>query len=375
MLINRHLNVVSFDVPYPPNYGGVIDVFFKIKSLHEAGIKVHLHCYQYGREESLELVKICESVNYYKRLTSKRYLFHNDPFIVISRQSDNLINNLLENDYPILFEGLHTCYYLNDERISKRRRIVRTHNIEHDYYSSLARVEKNLFKKFYFNSESTKLYNFENQLSHATAIASISRNDKEYFSSKYNNVNLVSAFHPNNAIDIEQGRGEYVLYHGSLSIGENNEAALFLVNNVFNDIDIPFIIAGNNPSRQLVQVVNNKKNINLVDNVSTEKIYELIHNAQINILPTFQATGIKLKLLAALYKGRHCVVNRPMIINTGLEELCIIRDTKEELKSAVIEYFSKPFTNDEIKKRDVCMYAMGFSNKKNVDTLIEIIFN
>ena len=27
------LNIVSFDVPYPPDYGGVIDVFYKIKEL------------------------------------------------------------------------------------------------------------------------------------------------------------------------------------------------------------------------------------------------------------------------------------------------------------------------------------------------------
>ena len=30
---DKEVHIVSFDVPYPPNYGGVIDVFYKIKTL------------------------------------------------------------------------------------------------------------------------------------------------------------------------------------------------------------------------------------------------------------------------------------------------------------------------------------------------------
>ena len=39
-------------MPYPPNYGGVIDVFYKIKSLHAIGIKIILHCFKYGKNGS-----------------------------------------------------------------------------------------------------------------------------------------------------------------------------------------------------------------------------------------------------------------------------------------------------------------------------------
>jgi hypothetical protein len=42
---DRELHIISFNVPYPPNYGGVMDVFFKIRALHEQGIKIHLHCF------------------------------------------------------------------------------------------------------------------------------------------------------------------------------------------------------------------------------------------------------------------------------------------------------------------------------------------
>ena len=50
-LENKKLHLISFDVPFPANYGGVIDVFYKINSLHKIGIQVILHCFQYGREK------------------------------------------------------------------------------------------------------------------------------------------------------------------------------------------------------------------------------------------------------------------------------------------------------------------------------------
>ena len=48
----KHLHIVAFDIPQPANYGGVIDVFYKIKALTNLGVKVHLHCYEYGRAHS-----------------------------------------------------------------------------------------------------------------------------------------------------------------------------------------------------------------------------------------------------------------------------------------------------------------------------------
>ena len=56
----NHLHIVSFSVPFPANYGGVIDVFYKLKALHKAGMKIHLHCYQYDRSEAPELNTYCE---------------------------------------------------------------------------------------------------------------------------------------------------------------------------------------------------------------------------------------------------------------------------------------------------------------------------
>ncbi len=60
---NRSINIISFNIPYPPNYGGIIDVYYKLKSLHNLGVKIYLHCFDYGRGIKNELEKICVKVN------------------------------------------------------------------------------------------------------------------------------------------------------------------------------------------------------------------------------------------------------------------------------------------------------------------------
>ncbi len=371
----KTIHVISFDIPYPPNYGGVIDVYFKLKAFKEAGIKVHLHCFEYSRNKSAKLNDYCESVTYYKRNIYKTNLFGKTPYIVASRSTEDLINNLLKDDYPILFEGLHSCYHLPDKRLKKRRKIVRMHNIEHNYYNSLASVEKRLFKKYYFLNEAAKLKRYENVLDHANAVAAISLNDKLYLSEKYKHVVVISAFHPYETVQIKEGCGKYALYHGTLTVGENNQAALYLVNNVFNNLNIPLIIAGNNASLELRQAIMKNRNIKLRNKVNNRKIEELIENAHINILPTFQATGIKLKLLAALFKGRHCLVNTPMIENTGLEGLCIVKNSAEELKSEIKKICSIPFNKENIVEREKILLTNGFTNKHNINQLIELLFS
>lgn len=372
---DRHIHVIAFNIPYPPTYGGVIDVYFKLKAFDEVGIKVHLHCYEYNRQQVKHLAGICESIHYYKRNVSKANLFSSKPYIVISRNSTDLIKNLLNDNYPILFEGLHTCFFLDDKRLKNRCKIVRMHNIEHIYYLHLARVEKNLFKRYYFFNEAGKLKTFQNVLKKADGIAAISKNDTLHFEKRFKNVKTVGPFHPYNYIKIKKGSGTYCLYHANLEIGENNEAAIFLVNKVFNDISTPLIITGHKPRAELKELVKQYKHISIVANPDAEEMSKLIHNAHIHILPTFQSTGIKLKLYAALFNGRYCITNSMMVKDTGLESLCIIKDTAEEIKIAVNQYIKQPFDIAEIEKRETILVKNKFSNRYNISQLIKLLFH
>ena len=146
--MNKHLHVVCFDNPYPPNYGGVIDVFYKLKALQQKGINITLHVFEYGRMRNNILDSICKHVYYYPRRTFVNPFIGTIPYIVSTRNHTQLLQNLQVNQYPILFEGLHSCFYLNHPLLQNRKKMVRMHNIEHDYYRKLEDVESNFFKKY-----------------------------------------------------------------------------------------------------------------------------------------------------------------------------------------------------------------------------------
>lgn len=371
--MSPHLHIISFNIPYPPNYGGVIDVFYKIKSLSQLGVNVHLHCFEYGRQAAPELVSLCTSVNYYKREHSLKYYSSLRPYIVQSRQSEDLLENLLKDEHPILFEGLHTCYYLDAEQLKNRIKAVRMHNVEWDYYRHLGRNERSMFRRFYFYTESVKLKLYEKILANANHILPISENDFDYLNAKFKQVTYLPAFHPNEDINCKTGTGSYALYHGSLGINENNQAALFLVNKVFNDLEVPFIIAGSDPSKMLIAVVKNNPRIQLRINLPEKDMMDLIANAQINVLPSFQQTGIKLKLLNALFNGRFCISNDEMLEKTGLEKFCIVRNSAAEIKDAVKEYMHHFFTHEMIDERKKIIDT-SFSNKINGAKLLQLLF-
>ncbi len=369
----KQLHIVSFNIPYPPDYGGVIDVFYKMKALHELGIKIHLHCFYYGRDESEELAKICTSVNYYPRKKFFQAIYSKVPYIVGSRQSDELLNNLSDNDYPVLFEGLHTCFYLNHPALKDKLKAVRMHNVEWDYYRSLKESESNYLIKYYFHYESMKLKKFEDELKFADRIFAISKTDYEYLRQSYETISYVPAFHSNESVTSLTGKGKYILYHGNLSVAENNQAALFIIKKIAEGMPFNFIIAGNEPTSSLKKAVKNVPNISLVENPPFDRMVELMRDAHINLLFTFQPTGIKLKLLNSLYRGRFVVVNSKMVNNTGLETLCVIEDNPNATKRIINDLMETDFSQPEMDKRRLVL-DKGFGNEANALKIVGEIF-
>ena len=369
----KYLHIVSFNVPYPPDYGGVIDVFYKIKALSDLGIKIYLHCFHYGRDESPELDKICEKVFYYPRRKFYQAIYSKVPYIVGSRKSDELLSNLTADDHPVLFEGLHTCLYLNNPLLKDKMKAVRMHNVEWDYYRSLKEAERNYLIKFYFSLESKKLKKFEDDLKYANKIFAISKSDYEYLRFSYENIFYVPAFHSNAGIISKPGKGDYILYQGNLSVAENNQAAMFIAMKIAEGMPYKFIIAGKQPTEALKKGIKNIKNVELVESPPFEKMAELMENAHINLLFTFQNTGIKLKLLNSLYRGRFCVVNSKMVNNTGLESLCTIEDNPTATKRIITELMQTPFNQLDIDKRKTVLEA-DFSDNSSALKIAREVF-
>ena len=370
-MLQKHLHVISFNVPFPADYGGVIDVFYRLNALKNAGIKIYLHCFDYGRGKHKELDAICDVVYYYPRPKSILYQFSILPFIVNTRRNKELLTNLLANDYPILFEGLHSCYFLDYRKLLGRNKIVRTHNIEHHYYKSLSNKALNFKEQLFFNIEAFRLKRFERILKTANHIAAISETDMVYFENKFGKTFLLPPSHPNEQVVIIGGRGDYILYHGNLSVNENEEAVLFILDRIASNISHKIVIAGKNPSKAIEQKVHLLSNVELKRNPSFKEMSKLVSEAHINLLPTFQPTGFKLKLLNALFNGRFCIGTTELIEGTGLEELCIVTNSHEKMISEINRLFDSEFTFDEIEKRKALLFK--YSNSAVISSLLNRI--
>lgn len=357
------------DVPFPADYGGAIDIYYRIQALHELGYKIILHCWEYGRGEQEKLKEITQEVYYYKRKKSPFFLFNKLPFIVVSRQSNELFQRLLKDNYPILFEGLHTTLLLNNPRLKERLKFVRMHNIEHDYYSAL--VQKSTgWKKWFYTTESRKLKLYESVLTHANWILVIQENDKAYFEKFHANVKLLTASIPPISIIPSTNTEKYCLFHGNLSVQENESAANWILNNAFYE-ELNLIIAGKNPSVTLMQLAK-EKGVELISNPSEEKMTALISGAHVHLLVTEQATGIKLKLINALTSSGHVLVNPTMVEGSQLGLLCTIFKDADDCKYQLKDLMQKTVDIQQINKRFEVL-QMKFDTVKNCKIFDEII--
>ncbi|HAQ64708.1 MAG TPA: mannosyltransferase [Bacteroidales bacterium] len=369
------LHVISFDVPYPANYGGVIDVYHKIRLLHQHGVQVILHCFEYGRGQQPHLEQFCEKVFYYPRRIGATSNFSLLPYIVTSRRHDELLKNLLTDNAPILFEGLHTCGLLGNKLLKNRVKIYRESNIEHQYYQHLAKAEKKLIKKVFFLIEAAKLRFFQRVLTHADLTLVVAEDDQQYLR-KYlpdEKVIFLPSFHGNDSVSCPTGIGNYALFQGKLSVPENKQAAEYLIKEVFSESTIPFIVAGMDPDDSLNKLIARHQNITLLANPDQKTMETITAGAQVNIMVTFQPTGLKLKLINTLYTGRHCLVNSKMLAGTGLDSLCTIANTTTLLKSELEKLMKTPFTVEDRKKREIILHR--FNNEEKAHELIGYLTN
>ncbi len=262
-----------------------------------------------------------------------------------------------------------------DERLKTRKKIYRQSNIEHEYYRELINSERSFLKRKFLEIEAKKLEKFESVLEHANIILAVNDKNVDYYKIRYPKSESIylPSFHASEKVNIKNGTGEYVLFHGNLSVSENYEAARWLIENVFTKLSVPVIIAGLKPPSFLKDMCE-KYFINLIANPGEVEMNELITNAQVHVLHTEQPTGLKLKLLNVLYKGRFSVVKDYMIFGTRLKGNDSLYVAKEgvEFVQKINECMGKEISGEMLKQREE--QVIVFDNRLNAEKLIQITF-
>ncbi|MFN8295800.1 MAG: hypothetical protein U0T69_06360 [Chitinophagales bacterium] len=382
-LKSEFLNIICFDVPFPADYGGAIEEFYKIKSLHRLGVKIYLHCFVYGdRTMRDELKNYCEKVYYYKRERKFKDIFSDLPFIVKSRMHDELLQNLLSNDFPILFDATHTTGFISHPELKNRAKLVRLHNIEWIYYRVLLSQAVSLKERLFFHQEYKKLKAYDKQLIHADVLSCLSESDFEYYKDKFpeKKVQLDFVFHENERVESIAGKGDYILYHGNLSLSDNYSMLMRLLSNELKNCTHKIILAGKSPHKMLIDFVKEisadsekRMDIQLIANPSNEALHTLIQQSHVCLSMAENPSGVKLKLINSLYKARFVISNEKALAGSGLESLVYIAE-ENDLPTLIDKLMQQQFKEKEIRERKVLLEEK-YNNLKNAHQIMNAINN
>lgn len=359
----RRLHIICFDQPFPPTYGGIVDVFYKIVALHKAEVQLALHIFGgVGSKPSKELEKYAREIYYYPIMRNKWLFLSPVPYFIRQRMSRKLLKNLLLDNDPILFEGVHTCGIIDDPSLRNRLKIVRAHNVERDYYWALAKEAGWGKRKAILATEAFKLRLKEKYLlSFADRILALSVSDAQYFKNCFptKDIRVLNCFFDVPELPIASNTpiidGDYVLYHGNLQIPENERSASYILETISPHLgpEIKIVIAGHNPSSRLESKIAANSSARLLKNPSMSEMRNLVYYAKVHLMLTFQATGAKLKILNTLASSNgFCVANDYMLTGNRLSELCLVANEEEEIVATVkCCYFEPGPVGDEV----ICM--------------------
>lgn len=366
------IHIVSFDNPFPPKYGGIIDVFYKIKALHQLGVEITLHCFvDLIPNHNPELECFTKKIFYYKRKYNIREFFSKTPFSVISRKHKDLFHNLNLDNSPIFFEGLQTTYILKKNKFEGRKLFLRLHNIEEKYYRGLSKSESVFLKKAAYYFESKKYQNYQNIISEFDAVFTLSNFETQFIKQHYKKGNYVPVFHGNDTLIKCSEFGDYAFYNGDLRISDNKRAVEFLIS-VFKKIpDYKLIIASSMSTDSLQVNCESVKNILFVKLKSQSHLDNFLKDAHINVMFSFQQSGTKLKVINALFKSRFSIINNNMLDDFDLKNLCVVAENESEFIDAVNVLKYKPYLDFENRK---IILEKVLKDTQNAKKIIEIIY-
>lgn len=364
------LHIISFDNPYPPNYGGIVEVYHKIAALHKMGFSIHLHCFTNRIPlHTPELNLIAEKVYFYRSSSNPFKFFSPLPFSVASRSEKKLLDNLLKLKAPILFESLKTTFFVRHEKLKDYRKILRLHNIEQDYFAGIAASDRNPFKKFLFNAEAHKYKEYESVIGVFDEVLTLSYHETDYISNQFKKAHYIPVFHGNETVAQLTGFGDYALYHGDLRTPDNREAVKEIIS-VFKELDYPLIVASGTGENFVRSLIADSNNITFITLQSFRHLQQLLNKAHINIIISYQRSGTKLKLVNALYNSRFCIINDNIIDDPQIESLCIKAGSSEGIKASVLQLQKVPYTDYETKKTVLKKHLNDAANAHRIYNII-----
>lgn len=380
-------------MPYPSNDGGTIATLNMIMGLAAQGNEVDVLAMQ-TQKHNFPIEKLSpeltQNIKWHSvwidtnikigKLISNLFMskkpYNAERFM--SEEFSKKLIWLLQNNYDIIqLEGLYlSCYIPTIRKCSKSAISMRAHNVEWQIWQRMAETESNLLKKIYKKILSKRIRNLElSTLNNVDLLVPITKNDAEKLPFKPELTYVAPTgiepqkFVCDNAPEIAKS----FFYIGALDWEPNQEAILWFVKNVWNDIHLQhpewsFHIAGRNAPDGFAHEL---KKYQVVFEGQVASAREFISKHNVMIVPLLSGSGMRIKIIEAMAHSR-CVITTPIGaegIDAENGKNILIGESPDELKLLILKVMENPDYADTIAKEAYDFTNQKFNNRQIINGL------
>ena len=321
------LFIIVSRVPYPLDKGDKLRAYHQIKELSKRH-EIHLCCLDDNNtsQKTIDHLKsICKEVSVFKLNKFKIFinlflaLFSSKPFQVhyfyqfsVHRKIKQLVNDFKPD--RIYCQLIRTAEYVKNEHS-----YVKTIDYMDAFSKGIDRRIKTAgWLKPIFKEEAKRLLKYEHLIydyfEHHTII---SEEDRQLiYHQNRNKIEIVTNGIDTHYFNPNKSKKAYdLIFVGNMSYAPNISAVQFLVEEVLPILgsDINLLIAGANPSREVLKLANDR--VEITGWIKDIRI--AYSNAKIFVAPLFIGTGLQNKLLEAMAMQLTCVTTE--LVNSSLK--------------------------------------------------------
>ena len=215
-------------------------------------------------------------------------------------------------DY-ILFDWIQASFFVKEvKKIFPNSKVI---SVEQDvvYLNFLRRKQnsRNVFDKIFYSVRFNIVKKNEiKALSLADEVLVLNQKDKDLLENDapcLSSVRVVSPYYHSFIDEKYIGSSKNIIFYGAMNRMENHDAALWFIENVFNELDssFKFIIIGNAPASELLKYKSDR--IQVLGFVEDTAPY--FSEALCMVVPLIIGAGIKIKVLEGLSAGMPVLTN------------------------------------------------------------------
>lgn len=345
--------------PFPPNSGGKVRIFqifielleyFDVRMIIPLGINEKIPKPYIDNVLGVEVGNITN----FRKIAAAFSLHPYHWFYWFSKKIKKAIKNELDqNQYSLIY--CHFFYTFSYVEGSSLPIIIDAQNVDNIYWQNKTSYfwkQKKYLHSLFAKLNEIKIDYFQKRIIPTTKkIIEVSEQDAIYFQKKYhisgdkvtvipNGVDLQSYRYSDHSFNIKRNSKIILGFLGSLNLAVNQEAALFLCEDIFPvfqkrhpELDLEILLIGKEPSKSLIDISQmSDGRIKLTGTVETIPPY--LNKIDLLVLPLFHGAGTKLRVLEAMASGVVCV-GTSFAFN-GIEE---IRDLENALFAETAEQF------------------------------------